>query len=75
VDRTQLVPGREVLERISEVFPVQAVGDTGPAPAERFRFVDGSGEIGLISSVSEPFCGTCNVCADRRRIDPQLPLL
>ena len=30
------------------------------APAERFRFVDGGGEIGLISSVTQPFCGTCN---------------
>ena len=30
------------------------------APAERFRFTDGVGEIGLISSVTEPFCGTCN---------------
>ncbi len=29
-------------------------------PAERFRFTDGVGEIGLISSVTEPFCGTCN---------------
>jgi len=28
--------------------------------AERFRFCDGQGEIGLISSVTEPFCGTCN---------------
>jgi cyclic pyranopterin phosphate synthase len=59
-DRTRLVPGREVFERISEVFPLEAVGEAGPAPAERFRFVDGHGEIGLISSVTQPFCGTCN---------------
>ena len=32
----------------------------GSAPAERFRFADGQGEIGLISSVTQPFCGTCN---------------
>ncbi len=57
----QLVTGREVFERINEVHPLEAV--TGPdrvAPAERFRFVDGRGEIGLISTVSQPFCGTCN---------------
>jgi cyclic pyranopterin phosphate synthase len=30
------------------------------APAERFRFRDGCGEIGFISSVTEPFCGNCN---------------
>ena len=60
-DRDQLVPGREVLERISDVWPLEPLsGPTGPAPAERFRFADGEGEIGLISSVSEPFCGTCN---------------
>jgi len=60
-DRSQLVPGREVFERISEVWPLEPLSDAmGAAPAERFRFADGSGEIGLISSVSEPFCGTCN---------------
>jgi cyclic pyranopterin phosphate synthase len=60
-DRDQLVPGREVLERISDVWPIEPLsGSAGTAPAERFRFADGKGEIGLISSVSEPFCGTCN---------------
>lgn len=57
----QLVPGREVFERINAVWPLAAVPDvTRVAPAERFRFADGRGEIGLISTVSEPFCGTCN---------------
>ena len=60
-DRNQLVPGREVFERISEVWPLEPLSEPiGRAPAERFRFADGIGEIGLISSVSEPFCGTCN---------------
>jgi cyclic pyranopterin phosphate synthase len=60
-DRQQLVPGREVFERISAVWPLVPLDDrAGPAPAERFRFADGIGEIGLISSVTEPFCGTCN---------------
>jgi cyclic pyranopterin phosphate synthase len=60
-DRRQLVPGREVFEQISVVWPLAPVPDAGgAAPAERFRFVDGHGEIGLISSVSEPFCGTCD---------------
>jgi GTP 3',8-cyclase len=60
-DRGQLVPGREVFERISEVWPLEPPSDpSNAAPAERFRFADGIGEIGLISSVSEPFCGTCN---------------
>ncbi len=60
-DRDQLVPGREVFEQISEVWPLEPLSDpSSAAPAERFRFSDGIGEIGLISSVSEPFCGTCN---------------
>lgn len=60
-DRTQLVPGREVFERINEQWPLAPVDtDLGPAPAERFCFRDGIGEIGLISSVTQPFCGTCN---------------
>jgi cyclic pyranopterin phosphate synthase len=60
-ERGQLVSGREVYEKLSAVWPLDAVmGDGSPAPAERFRFADGRGEIGLISSVTEPFCGTCN---------------
>jgi GTP 3',8-cyclase len=60
-DRGQLVTGREVFERISAVWPLEPLTESsGAAPAERFRFADGIGEIGLISSVSEPFCGTCN---------------
>jgi len=59
--RDQLVPGREVFDRISAQWPLEAlVEPDNPAPAERFRFSDGGGEIGLISSVTEPFCGTCN---------------
>jgi cyclic pyranopterin phosphate synthase len=57
--RSQLVPGREVLERISSQWPLVPVA-RGAAPADRYRFADGAGEIGVISSVTEPFCGTCN---------------
>ncbi len=60
-DRDQLVPGHEVFERINARWPLQAMADpSDPAPADRFRFADGQGEIGLISTVTEPFCGTCN---------------
>ncbi len=59
-DKDQLVPGREIFELISTRWPLAALDVGGSAPAQRFRFADGSGEIGLISSVSEPFCGTCN---------------
>lgn len=58
--RDRLVPGREVFERISSVWPLEPVECAGAAPAELFRFSDGTGEIGLISSVTQPFCGTCD---------------
>jgi cyclic pyranopterin phosphate synthase len=60
-ERERLVTGREVFATINERWPLQALeGPSRIAPAERYRFADGVGEIGLISSVSEPFCGTCN---------------
>jgi cyclic pyranopterin phosphate synthase len=59
-DRTQLVPGREIFERINGRWPLRALDVGSSAPAERFMFEDGQGEIGLISSVTQPFCGTCN---------------
>lgn len=60
-DREELVPGHEVFERINARWPLEAVSTpASAAPAERFLFADGAGEIGLISSVTQPFCGTCN---------------
>jgi len=57
--RHRLVPGREVLERISSKWPlVPAALDA--APADQYRFADGAGGIGVISSVTQPFCGTCD---------------
>jgi len=59
--RERLVPGAEVVRRIDSRWPLVAVEQVGDhAPAERFRFVDGAGEVGVISSVTQPFCGTCN---------------
>jgi cyclic pyranopterin phosphate synthase len=56
-----VVPAREVIERVealARVVPVARGSVT--APAERYRFADGPGEIGVISSVTQPFCGDCN---------------
>jgi cyclic pyranopterin phosphate synthase len=59
-DRTDVVPSAEVLERVGAVHPVEPLDPTAPGEvAERYRFVDGRGELGLISSVSQPFCSTC----------------
>ena len=59
-DRDQLIPGDEVLRQIRSRWPLEPVGEPGPAPAQSFRFTDGAAEIGIISSVTRPFCGTCN---------------
>ncbi len=59
---TQVVTHSEILERIHEVYPVEALGsaERGSAPAESFRYLDGRGEIGIIASVTESFCGSCD---------------
>jgi cyclic pyranopterin phosphate synthase len=58
---SEVVPAAEVLERIGAVHPVEPVpgSEGGVGVAERFRYLDGGGELGVISSVSKPFCGTC----------------
>ncbi|MBV6509093.1 MAG: GTP 3',8-cyclase [Acidimicrobiales bacterium] len=58
-DREMVVPAAEVLETISAVHPLEKV-DRGNEPAERFRYRDGAGTIGLIGSVTDPFCASCN---------------
>jgi cyclic pyranopterin phosphate synthase len=60
-DRSQLVPGEEALARIGEVFPLEAEeGDDPSAPARTFRYRDGTGRVGVIASVTRPFCGRCD---------------
>ena len=55
-----VVPGAEVVAAISAEFPLEPVPVRGSAPAERFRYVDGRGEIGVIASVTQSFCGSCD---------------
>ena len=57
---SQVVATKEILELIRAEFPMEAVepGYRGEV-ATRYRYLDGEGEIGFISSVSEPFCGDC----------------
>lgn len=57
----EVVPSAEVVRRISEQTPLQEVEPnyTGET-AERWRYVDGTGEIGVISSVTQAFCSDCN---------------
>ena len=56
-----VVTADEILRLISSEFPVEPMEPTAPGEvSERYRYLDGSGEIGIIASVSRPFCGSCN---------------
>jgi GTP 3',8-cyclase len=56
-----VVPSRELAARIHERWPMQPVPQNYPGEvAQRWRFDDGGGEVGFISSVSQPFCGACS---------------
>ena len=58
--RDRVVPAAEVIDRIGARWPVEPVDPTRPGEvAERWRYVDGAGEVGVIASVTRPFCGTC----------------
>lgn len=59
--QSQVVPAREIVERIGTVWPLEPVGPAYRGEvASRYRYRDGRGEIGLISSVTEPFCRDCH---------------
>ena len=57
----EVLPSSQVVERIAAEFPLVAIkaNYTGET-AERWRYADGAGEIGVISSVTHAFCGDCN---------------
>jgi cyclic pyranopterin phosphate synthase len=57
----QVVSSKELLKAIQSKWPVRPVGRSYPGEvASRYRYLDGQGEIGFISSVTEPFCGDCS---------------
>ena len=59
----QVVPAREILDRIDAAFPLDAERVPGAGhvePAELYRYRDGRGDIGVIASVTEPFCESCD---------------
>src|SRR5215211_5851568 len=61
----QVVPAREILDRIDAAFPLERESDApaandGTEPATRYRYRDGAGDVGVIPSVTEPFCDHCD---------------
>jgi cyclic pyranopterin phosphate synthase len=61
-ERKKVLFGQEIVDTLSrEIAPLVPEGrDVPGAPATEFRFADGAGRIGLIASVSQPFCRSCN---------------
>lgn len=64
----QVVPAQEMVERIDAAFPLKQVARNYQSEtALRFEYADGQGEVGMIASVTQPFCGACS----RMRLSPQ----
>jgi cyclic pyranopterin phosphate synthase len=56
----KMVSKKEIVEIINAHFPLRQIGrERGSAPSVDYQFLDGSGDIGVIASVTEPFCGSC----------------
>jgi cyclic pyranopterin phosphate synthase len=56
-----VVSAEEIVQRISEKWPLELVAAERPdSTARRWRYLDGAGEIGVIASVTQPFCGGCS---------------
>ena len=59
----KVVPAQEILDRIDAAFPLVTTAEAdadGAEPAALHRYADGRGEVGVIASVTEPFCENCD---------------
>jgi cyclic pyranopterin phosphate synthase len=55
-----VVPAKEILATVAEEFPIEPVEPAYRGEvAKRWRYADGAGEVGVIASVTQPFCGDC----------------
>nr|XP_061800904.1 GTP 3',8-cyclase-like [Nerophis lumbriciformis] len=60
-DPEAVISARQIVEEIDAVWPLEAIGREHPGEvATRYRYRDGGGEIGVIPSVTQPFCGDCS---------------
>ena len=56
----KLVAKKQIIETIHSRYPLREIGrDQGSAPSVDYEFIDGQGDIGVIASVTEPFCSSC----------------
>jgi GTP 3',8-cyclase len=59
-ERTAMVTADEILADLSDAFTLTPVPTRGSAPAERWLVDSGPGEVGVVASVTRPFCGNCD---------------
>ena len=59
-ERNKVVSQEEIVATIAAEFPLEIMPSRGAAPADRWRFLDGKGTVGVIPSVTHPFCGDCD---------------
>ena len=59
-NRSTVVSQDEIVQAIDAVFPLVPVAHRGAAPADRWRYRDGHGQVGVIPTVTKPFCGDCD---------------
>jgi cyclic pyranopterin phosphate synthase len=60
-DRSAVVPADEVVRRLAARWPLAPVPPARAGEvADRYRYLDGAGEVGVIASVTAPFCGSCS---------------
>jgi cyclic pyranopterin phosphate synthase len=58
--RAQVVGQDEIVAAIAAEWPLELMPARGAAPADRWRYVDGGGTVGVIPTVTKPFCGDCD---------------
>lgn len=58
--RDAFVPASEILARIADAYALEPIGDRGSSPAQLYSVAGGLGVVGVIASISEPFCGACD---------------
>ena len=60
-NKDKVFSSQEIVDTIHSRYPLQPVGENYPGEvAKRWQFLDGQGEIGVISSITQPFCGDCS---------------
>ena len=56
----KVVSQDEIVAALSAVYPIEQMPARGAAPADRWRYLDGRGTVGIIPTVTKPFCGDCD---------------